>query len=235
MEAYGFTHPGQGKRKNEDHYLIKRMHDRTGLLAVADGGCGEIPGDQAALITKEMLADLKLGTWGNDFRLAYLVKKIDRIIHRQTQIDISLNGIGATVTAVFLRNGVASWVHVGDSRLYLWRDRKLLQVTTDQRTARIHRKPVVSPDGDAFENSPLREGCQCVGYGGCEPASGSVALKRGDLLLLTTAGFHEIVPAETIASLLKPNKTFEVKASELSRALLNTGCQDDATVVLAQI
>lgn len=235
MKTYAFTHAGRGKKKSEDHYLVKQMHNGTNLLAVADGRCGEVPGDQAALITKAMLADLKLGTWGNEFRLAYLVKKIDRIIHGQTQIDTSLNGIGATVTAVFLRNCIASWTHVGDSRFYLWRDRKLLQVTTDQNTARVHGKPMVSSDGDTCADAPLSGGCQCVGYGGCEPTSGSVALKRGDLLLLTTVGFHETVPSETIASLLKPNKTLESKAMDLSQAFLDIGCQDDATVVMAQI
>ena len=235
MKTYAFTHSGSGKKRNEDRYLIKEMQDGMNLLVVADGMGGEAAGDCAAEVTRDMLAEIQLGAWGNDLRLSYLVKKIDRIIYAQSQIDTSLEGMGTTITGVFLRNGIANWVHVGDSRLYLWRDWKLVQVTNDQNMARFLVEEGEITEEEARTHGARHQLDQCVGCGSCEPATGNLAVKRGDLLLLVTDGFHEIMPAEKITSFLKANKDFETIAMDLNQAVLDMGCEDDATVVMAEM
>jgi len=235
MKTYAFTHSGRGKRKNEDRYLIKKMVDGTNLLAVADGLGGEAAGDHAAEVTRDLLAEVQLGAWGTGLRLDYLVKKIDRVIHDQTKVDTTLEGMGATVTGVVLRNGFANWVQVGDSRLYLWRDCKLVQLTTDQNMAQFLVEEGEISAEEARTHGSRNQLDQCVGCGSCEPVTGCLNMKRNDFLLLATDGFYEMMTAETIASLLNASNDFETRCKALNQAILDTGVKDDATVVMAQL
>ena len=62
MKTYAFTHTGEDKKKNEDRYLIREMDGGTTLLAVADGMGGEVAGDRAAEIARDLLAEVKTVT-----------------------------------------------------------------------------------------------------------------------------------------------------------------------------
>jgi serine/threonine protein phosphatase PrpC len=54
----GITHIGFVRQSNEDRYLIKKLKDKSVLIAVADGLGVEVAGDYAAEILKEKLAGL---------------------------------------------------------------------------------------------------------------------------------------------------------------------------------
>ena len=135
---FGITHIGLVRKSNEDRYLIKKLKDKSVLMAVADGLGGETAGDYAAEIIREKLAGLNSISRKNvQPELDQLVRLIDYTVYTEGQGNKTMEGMGSTLVGVVLRDRIAYWVHVGDSRLYLFRNGMLTQVTEDQTLARF--------------------------------------------------------------------------------------------------
>jgi len=76
------------------------------------------------------------------------------------------------VTCVFLRDNVAHWIHVGDSRLHLFRERSLIRITEDQTLARfLIEEGELTPD-QASTHYSRQVMDQFVGCGFVEPEAG---------------------------------------------------------------
>jgi len=231
----GITHIGLTRKSNEDRYLIKDMQDDTVLIAVADGLGGDVAGDYAAEEIRKNFADLKHITKTREQpELDQLVRKIDRTIYTESQNIQDLEGTGSTFVGVLLRNGLAHWVHVGDSRLYFLRDEKLTQVTEDQTLARfLLAEGEITPDQLSTHYS-RHVMDQCVGCGYSEPETGNLNLQTGDLLVLSTDGLHKQIPEPTLNSILNAATDLEAKAKALVKAALDAGGNDNITIVIAQ-
>jgi protein phosphatase len=135
---------------------------------------------------------------------------------------------------VLLRNGLAHWVHVGDSRLYFLQDEKLTQVTEDQTLARfLLEEGEITPDQVPTHYS-RHVMDQCVGCGYSEPETGNLKFHTGDLLVLSTDGLHKQIPESTLISILNAAADLETKAKSLVKAALDAGGTDDITLVMAQ-
>jgi len=231
----GITHIGLTRKLNEDRYLIKDMQDNSVLIAVADGLGGGVSGDYAAEKIRTNFAGLKQITKNNEQpELDQLVRNIDRTIYAESQSIQDLDGTGSTFVGVLLRNGVAHWVHVGDSRLYFLRNEKLTQVTQDQTLARfLLEEGEITPDQVPTHYS-RHVMDQCVGCGYSEPETGYLKFHTGDLLVLSTDGLHKQIPESTLKSILNAATDLEIKANSLVKAALDAGGNDNITLVMAQ-
>ncbi len=235
MNIFAATHIGRVRKVNEDRYLIKKLNDDSLLLAVADGLGGEVAGDYAAEIVRGRLAALQRVSRGNEQqKLEDLVKDVDLAIYNEAQSDSGLEGMATTLICVLLRDGFAYWVHVGDSRLYVLHNRQLTQITEDQTFARfLLEEGEITPEQvpTHYSRHVLD---QCVGCGICEPETGRLEFKDGDLLVLTTDGLHKKIAAETMISLLRSKTTLKTKANCLVQAALDAGGKDNITIVIAE-
>jgi protein phosphatase len=159
---------------------------------------------------------------------------MDLNIYSKGREDVALEGMGSTLISVLLRERTAYWVHVGDSRLYLFRNGTLTQVTEDQTLARF-----LLEEGEiTAEQLPTRYSRhvmdQCVGCGFVEPETGRMEFLAGDVLLLSSDGLHRNIADNTIGSILNMDTHIEIKARSLVKAALDAGGKDNITAVLAQ-
>jgi protein phosphatase len=141
--------------------------------------------------------------------------------------------MGSTLIGVLLRDRIAYWVHVGDSRLYLFRNGTLTQVTEDQTLARflLEEGEITAEQLPTHYSRHVMD--QCVGCGYVEPETGRLEFLDGDLLVLSTDGLHREISANTFDSILKMDTDLEVKARALVKAALDAGGKDNITVVMA--
>ena len=232
---FGITHIGLVRKSNEDRYLIKKLKDKSVLIAVADGLGGEVAGDYAAEILRGKLAGLNHISRNNEQpELDQLARAIDRTIHTEGRENHALEGMGSTLVGVLLRDRMAHWVHVGDSRLYLLRNGTLTQVTEDQTLARflLEEGEITAEQLPTHYSRHVMD--QCVGCGYAEPETGRLEFLAGDLLVLSTDGLHGEIPENTLNSILNTNTNLEIKARALVKAALDAGGKDNITVVMAQ-
>jgi protein phosphatase len=141
--GHGASDVGLKREENEDAFLVD---DDLGLFVVADGMGGHAGGGTASRLAVETiqryLRDVReeepaafdaapLETSAMGPRLREAVETACRIIFRTAQADPSLTGMGTTVTAALVRGHAVFLAHVGDSRCYLVRDGRILQVSED--------------------------------------------------------------------------------------------------------
>jgi len=235
-DIVALTHIGLVSTSNEDRYFIKQLSDGSILLAVADGLGGEVAGDYAAEIMISRLAGINRIDNGCEMQqLALLARETDLAVTDKKEKDPDLEGMATTLVCVLLRDKVAYWVHVGDSRLYLLRDNRLTQITEDQTLARfLLEEGEITPDqAPAHYSRHIMD--QYIGCGYCEPETGKLAVEEKDLLILTTDGVHRKVPPETLTPFLSGKTDLETKARFVVDTALEADGNDNITLVIARI
>src|SRR4051812_3622484 len=140
FNSWGATDVGRKRDHNEDSYLVS---PRLGLYAVADGMGGHQGGERASKMALEVLeGEIEVareagslpdkGGNGNAGRIIEkAAQRASEMIFAAAQADPELHGMGTTLTAMLVHRGRAYVAHVGDSRCYLFRDGKCLQLTED--------------------------------------------------------------------------------------------------------
>ncbi len=144
IEAAGETNVGRRRNHNEDNFAILA---EFGLFIVADGmgghACGEVASKMAIDTMQEFFSDTAEDpdrTWPykldrtkgyEENRLIMGVKLANLRIHDAALRDPKKRGMGTTFAAVFVLNTGSFVAHVGDSRVYRFREQKLELLTED--------------------------------------------------------------------------------------------------------
>jgi PPM family protein phosphatase len=133
---------GRVREKNEDSHLIE---ESKGLFVVADGMGGHVGGRVASSLAVESVSrfivdrgdaitvDPTRGLENSPVTdlLADAVRSACATIYQKAQADPELQGMGTTVTAIMVVGSGGFVAHVGDSRCYLQRDDRIVQITDD--------------------------------------------------------------------------------------------------------
>jgi len=231
VQAASATDTGRRRRHNEDAYVCEPP-----LFAVADGMGGAQAGELASNLAAAALHNE--GTrGGGEERVDELIQEANRRVYeRQTQ-DSSAAGMGTTMTVALVEDGNVAIGHVGDSRAYLIRDRRLEQLTEDHSlVAELVRSGKLSPE--EADVHPQRSVITRVL--GTDPNvdvdTFSVATRPGDLFLLCSDGLTSMVDDEAILREVERNRTdLRAAAKGLVRAANKGGGEDNITVVFFEI
>lgn len=125
------TDTGKVRARNEDAFLAR---PEQGLWVIADGMGGHQNGALASRLIVEQLAEPSAGNLPQ--RLDELRKRLHDLNRRLGQ-ELTITAahpdpvIGSTVVALLIEGDRAACVWAGDSRCYLWRDRRLYQLSRD--------------------------------------------------------------------------------------------------------
>lgn len=156
--SLGIGAPRGGRETNEDNYLVcrdgrivwrdgEREHvtevapSRAVLVAVADGMGGHEDGEVASSAAVQALSPLYLAAQPGDPEETLRAWMLDT--HRRLYARHAVGGrvkMGTTLTTAWLHGDTLTWAHVGDSRLYHWRQGQLTRVTRDQTRAEFARR-----------------------------------------------------------------------------------------------
>jgi protein phosphatase len=235
MVVEAITHPGLRRQENEDRFLIRNFHAPSSLLVVADGMGGHAGGEVAAQLAIETLANFAFTEPDRTRELVTLARKAHEVILETAHTNQLLRGMGTTLSAVFLSVPTARWVHVGDTRIYLFHEGVLTQITDDHTVPGVLlKKGEISKEqawGHPYSNVLVR----CVGCHHCEPDTGEFTIGAGDLVMITSDGLHDLVPEHQIAAVLSSPISLREKLEHLLELCLKAGGRDNITALLASI
>ena len=236
METHAVSHRGLVRGENQDRYFIREWEGQGLLMAVADGMGGEAGGGLAAQIA----IDTVKGFTPPDLSaieesLRKLCQSASQKIAEEVRKDSRLEGMGTTLTAACIQNGVTTWAHVGDSRLYLFRGGHLTQITEDDTLLNEYIKEGrIAPDearGHPLQNILLA----CVGCSPLSITSGTFKISKEDLIVLSTDGLHHEVAEGKIVSILSGKGSIKKILESLIRAALEAGGRDNITLAGVRI
>jgi len=132
QHAWAYATDQRLREENEDSFGVFQMPGYT-LLLVCDGMGGHAGGAQASALAVRTIWE-RMHAAGSEPIPQALVTAItaaNRAINEASKKSRRLMGMGTTVVAVAVQDGVAYVAHVGDSRVFLIRDGQAQQLTRD--------------------------------------------------------------------------------------------------------
>ncbi len=158
-----------------------------------------------------------------------------RAIYDAAQMDLTLAGMGTTLTAALFHRDRAHLVHVGDSRALLIRDGEATQLTEDHSWIAEQVRAGVLSEGEARESKFRHIITRSVGFErDVDVDLIAVPVLPGDCILLCSDGMSNHVTAEEIGRIVRT--TYYSKVPQLLVDLANDrGGDDNITVVLVYV
>lgn len=248
-----------GRTRNEDNYLVCRDgHVRwrdgddeavtTGpatsavLLAVADGMGGHDDGDVASSAAVQSLSRLYYRPVPQDPEGTLREFLLDA--HKRLRARVAVSGkvkMGTTLTVAWIVGARLYWANVGDSRLYHWRDGRLVRVTRDQTRGefarRDRRPPPPHPDHLAqnfiYGSRGLGDDALLRIDRGLD--TGSILLRPGDRVLLCSDGLCGRVEDAWIADLVRNVPEPTACAVTLMERAIAQASDDNITALVLRV
>ncbi len=233
---------GQIRFRDGDKEVVKQQKGAGVLLAVADGMGGHEDGALASAAAVQAFSLLygKGKPQAPELSLLRFVLKAHGRLHATVARRGSVR-LGTTLTGLWILDGRVFWVHVGDSRLYFFRNNTLIRLTADHthREFALRDQRSIPPDADRLAQSFVY-GSRGLGDDAgvrIDPGrdTGSRHLRPGDILLLCTDGLTSFVDDRRIADALREVPQPAACAEVLVERAIARGSDDNITVMVARV
>jgi protein phosphatase len=227
---------GLRRRGNEDRFAVV---PELGLCLVADGMGGHSAGQVASALAAEAvvasLREIAGGSASATEKLRRAIEDANRAIYAASRQRSEYSGMGTTVVALLAEGGRASLAHVGDSRAYRVRDRRIRQLTDDHSiVGELLRRHEISAD-DAREHPHRHVLTRALGVRGhVQPDLAELTPEAGDVFVLCSDGLTNHVEDQEIAKLALESPDLDECCEALIELANHRGGEDNTTVVLAR-
>ena len=234
MEYLARSETGKIRSNNEDSYIA--LND---MFMVADGMGGHNAGEIASRIAVEAFSSLfkdryvQKNVLDKEF-FNSIFKVINKKILEKSSNDPQTEGMGTTLTCAVIKEDIAYVSHVGDSRLYLFRDKRL-HLKTDDHTivGQLYKSGAISYE-DSFNHPQRNFLTNVIGVSeDIEIDFFKIDLLKDDILLLCSDGLNSMLTDSFMEKVLIKNHKNISKASDilLSNAIKKGGV-DNITFIL---
>ncbi len=148
MKSYGITSVGLVRSKNQDYFFAtdEKIGKLNNLYIVADGMGGHRAGEVASAKTVDFMVDYIKNNDGESVKdlLFSAAQSANYEVYKESVIVDEYRGMGTTLVAATIDDGSIHIINVGDSRLYVYKD-KLEQLTLDHsRVEELFRAGLIS-------------------------------------------------------------------------------------------
>jgi len=260
FNALGMSDMGRVRKNNEDNLglrdlttgetasppslFTRRVGPMGALFLVADGMGGEASGEVASqmcvdTVPTRFFENLKsLGAVRETNFVLLLREAIEyanQLIFQKAGGNPAYRGMGTTATAAALFGPHLFVGQVGDSRAYLVRGKKIVQLTRDQTflnyLAEIGAEVPEDPETDS------RKSILTQAVGTSETVDVKVTytkLRQADRLFLCSDGLYNMVKAPELLNVMVSDDTLPNKASQLIKKANANGGTDNITLILVE-
>ncbi|MDO9373067.1 MAG: protein phosphatase 2C domain-containing protein [Ferruginibacter sp.] len=238
----GITDTGRERDNNEDIFIAQKGFSKHHVLAcVIDGVGGYDGGEIAARLTREAILE-QLARIPADQTAAMVaaLAAANQKIFKEKEANRQFDKMACVVTLAIadLENNKFCYAHVGDTRLYLFRDKSLVKITNDHSTVGFLEESGRLTETAAMQHPKRNEVNKALGY---EPSislakdfvdTGESPFLPGDMLLLCSDGLTDMIQSSKIIQILERKTNLKTKAAHLVDAANEAGGKDNITVVL---
>jgi protein phosphatase len=239
VQSAALTDRGLNERRplNEDALL----HDQERLIfAVADGVGGAEAGEVASQTAIEVLDEaFRHQTDGADIEdlMELAIQRANASIHQMAQEHAKFSMMATTIVALHLKGNIATFGHVGDSRLYrLTPDGQLHRETEDHSIVEEEvRAGRMTPEQAANHPSKNVISRALGAEQGVEVDMKTMEVEDGTEFLLCTDGITRHVSDNEIRQLMVVSNNLDDLCDELKRRCYDRGAEDNLTVVAVRV
>jgi serine/threonine protein phosphatase PrpC/aminoglycoside phosphotransferase len=216
QDSIGFSVPGN----------LALLETKGVACALADGISSSAAGKQASQACVTGFISDYFSTpdsWSVKQSGGKVLTAINTWLHGQSnQYKDASRGLASTFSAMVIKSTTAHLFHVGDSRIYLYRDGELEQLTTDHRIRIDDNKEYL---GRAFGV----DYCLDIDYK-------SLTAEEGDRYLLTTDGIHDVLSHKQLRSLMgEQADSLDATAEKICRQAVEQDSLDNVSCQILQV
>jgi serine/threonine protein phosphatase PrpC len=236
MKACAMTDTGRVRTANQDYVYAQTepLGTLPNLFLVADGMGGHQAGDYASrYIAESLVAHFKQAdSLGIVPLLREEILKVNGMLYQESMKSTELNGMGTTLVAAVIEDTTMYVANVGDSRLYLVRNR-LQQITKDhsyvEELVSLGQLERGSRDYREKKNIITR----AVGTEDkLEIDFFEVSLEPGDYVLMCSDGLSNMLEDAEIEEIICSELELPEKAEKLITIANDNGGKDNIAVIL---
>ena len=226
-----------GKRAvNQDAFAVKDPYSQSernikGIVAcVADGvSCSENSQQASHTSVTQFITDYYSTNknWDVKQSASKVLNSLNNWLYRHNENDVRHNGLITTFSSLIIKSNTAHLFHVGDSRVYRYRNEKLTQLSHDHSRSVYRQNTVLT--------RALGMDCHLdIDYQ-------TVPLQQGDLFLLSSDGVHDHLDDVALSDYLQkistePNtQEFETLTKTICDDALEQGSSDNVSCLLIQV
>lgn len=238
----GFKSDKGLRRSNNEDACFVMLPDKVYVVADGVGGsnAGEIASrtavnEIAGYISKNPIADA-----GNKYAIVnYFQKCLDKAndkIFRMSHTYEENSGMATTVVAVYATEGKAYIVNVGDSRAYLYRGGRLMQLTEDHTYVNTLVKAGILSKEQAEIDERKNVITKALGAEPTvEPDFFQVEIAEGDVFIICTDGLYDEVENGEMMEILDCEQSMSEACTELINRANKNGGHDNITVICLKV
>ncbi len=245
LEIAGFTDTGLTRDHNEDYIGFDKS---SGIAVLADGMGGHQAGEIASrMAVEEVLDQLKTlinmqtgrsvtGSQMLEF-VSNTISSSNRKIFEASEANSIHSGMGTTVVAAVIKDSRLYAGHVGDSRLYLLRNRKLKRITKDHSLVQDLIDKGFYTENEARNASINHVVTRALGTSAeVEVDILQQSAMQGDVFLLCSDGLSDMISDAMMQQVLaRPNASLDVKARRLVGLANHFGGKDNISLILIRV
>jgi protein phosphatase len=251
LNIVGKTDVGRRRKNNEDTFLID---PDLGLMIVADGMGGHASGEVASKLATELCGEqVKKALQTGHVPIFYhvppnpnldprslllgdCVKYANYAVYEAAQNNPAHKDMGTTLVAALWLDDKMAVAHVGDSRLYVYHDGKLLQRTVDHSFVQeqIAKGKLKAEDAEKSDMKNLLT--RSVGnQEDVDVDITEIFLQSGDSVLICSDGLTKMLPDKKIEAVFKEEDDSSRISAKLIEMANQAGGADNVTAVVARL
>lgn len=244
LSAYGLSDMGLVRQNNEDVWGCVPEHH---LYVLADGMGGHQAGEVAAreavlylcsymrkalekITTRELVIEEVVNL------LRHAIEDTNHFVYEISLSHELLKGMGTTLCTLYFHEEYVVHAHVGDSRIYRLRNKKIEQLTQDHSLLRelVDLGKVQDHEVEDFLYKNIIT--RAIGTDiTVDPAINVSMIHANDIYLLCSDGLSDLLSKEELEETLKQPLAVEEKVRTLIAAAKQKGGYDNITVVLVEV
>lgn len=243
LHAASVSDVGLVRETNEDYLFVM---PEQGIVALADGMGGHLAGEVAAEVAVEVAVEelrhaQRFGNMDTMQCLMHLGEAVERAnlsVYTLAKSKPEMEGMGTTLVLALFHEGRIFYAHVGDSRIYLLRNGRLMQLTRDHSLIQEVLDHGIFPNRGEAKEAGVGENVLTRSLGFAVDINVDVneaAVCRDDLFLFCSDGLTGPLKESQIQQLMSREElSLESRAKVLVQAAMDAGGRDNISVVLAR-
>ena len=245
FDAHLATDKGLVRERNEDFCT---QVPELNLYVLADGMGGHRAGNVASQEATAKLCELLDTYLGSQTIREQLtpdqvatvisrsLEEVNHHVHSLGQNSHDLKGMGTTLCVLFFHGDVVIYGHVGDSRIYRYREYQLTQLTQDHSLMRdlLDEGSLSEEDVPDFDRKHVITRAIGIDFN-VKPSVDISEVQEDDLYVMCTDGLSDYMTHEDMQTIITEAPTIKEATSHLIEGANDLGGYDNTTIVMVKV
>lgn len=232
MKSIGMSKIGLVRQRNEDRFYIG-----DSFCIVTDGMGGYKGGEIAStMVVDTISAELQAADTISVDTLRQAVTKANIAVFDRVQATPELEGMGTTAVVAYVVGTTLYWANVGDSRLYVFHEGELTQISIDHSMVQVLYDAGELAADDMLQHPQRNVLTRAVGVGAVvDIDGGEYKLAPGDRILLCSDGLTGYIEQSMIEEAFRKEAKDERLIEDLMTLVYDHGARDNVTIVIGTV